>query len=183
MPWDKIAVDLIGPWGIDVPNIGELKFKALTIIDTCTMLCEVIQIENKSANHIVQKLEQSWLARYPRPSKCVHNQGPEFKAAAFQLYLASLRVKPTLTTVKNPQSNAICERMHKMVKDMLHVYLLDNPPQDVGTAIEIVNTVLVAVQKALRTYVHQALGILPRALVFHRDMLLPLPIQADFNLI
>ena len=49
VPWEEIAVDCIGPWKIDIPNVGQLRIKALTAIDTCTTLSEIIRLENDSA--------------------------------------------------------------------------------------------------------------------------------------
>eukprot|EP00977_Amphora_coffeiformis_P006987 scaffold1513_cov100-Amphora_coffeaeformis.AAC.36 len=37
--------------------------------------------------------------------------------------------------------------------------------------------------RAIRSAVHTTLQISPGALVFHRDMLLPIPVMADYNLI
>ena len=65
MPWDEIAVDLIGPWKV---NIGgtELLFKALTCIDPVTNLVEIIRINNKSSRHVAEQFANCWLSRYPR---------------------------------------------------------------------------------------------------------------------
>ena len=46
-----------------------------------------------------------------------------------------------------------------------------------------VDSVLNACQQALQTVIHCTLNISPGALVFGRDMLLPIPILADFQLI
>jgi hypothetical protein len=86
-------------------------------------------------------------------------------------------------TVKNPQANAVCERMHQTIKDSLRTICHSNPPQNVVTAVELVDTVLASASYASRTAVHRTLGVLPGALVFGRDMLLPIPVLTDYNLI
>ena len=63
-PWDEVAVDLIGPWKIQV-NGQELIFHALTCIDPVTNLTELVWIDNKSAAHVGMKFENTWLSRYP----------------------------------------------------------------------------------------------------------------------
>ena len=73
--------------------------------------------------------------------------------------------------------------MHKTCVDMLHIYLCENPPPKIETALDIVDSVLASAQCALCTCIHRTLGISPGSLVFHRDMLLPIPVLADYNLI
>ena len=64
LPWNEVAVDLIGPWPLDVA--GEIvKFDALTCIDPVTNLTELILIHNRTSQHVAQQFENCWLARYP----------------------------------------------------------------------------------------------------------------------
>jgi transposase InsO family protein len=182
-PWEEVAVDLIGPWSVEVPMQGEVQIQALTVIDTATTLAEIIRIENKSSEHIALLFENNWLARYPRPLRCIHDQGGEFSGAAFQATLATEDIQAVPTTVKNPQSNAICERMHKTCGGQIRVLARSNPPHNVATAIELVDSVIASASRALRTAVHRTLGVSPGSLVFQRDMLLPIPLLSDFELI
>ena len=85
-PWREVAVDLIGPWRINV-NGQEVVFRALTIIDTVTNYCEIIRINNKTAAHVGLQFENAWLSRYPRPLKCIFDQGKEFTGEGFQRVL------------------------------------------------------------------------------------------------
>jgi hypothetical protein len=64
VPWEEVAVDLIGPWKIEVPD-GTISFFPLTMIDTATTLSEIIRIENKTSQHVALQFENSWLVRYP----------------------------------------------------------------------------------------------------------------------
>ena len=57
------------------------------------------------------------------------------------------------------------------------------PPPNIETALEIVDEVIYGAQHALWTWIHRSLGIAPGNLVFGRDMLLPIPVLADYNLI
>jgi transposase InsO family protein len=178
-PWEEVAVDLIGPWTLRVPT-GDLVVHAITMIDITTTLTETVRIENKTSSHCALQFENHWLSRYPRPLRCVHDQGTEFVGLNFQHMLAMNGIQSVPTTVRNPQANAVCERMHKTVQDMLNSSLRD-PPDNVATAIELVDTCLAAASRALRSAVHQSMQISPGALVFHRDMLLPIPLSADYN--
>ena len=48
-----------------------------------TNLAEIIRINNKTSAHISMLFENNWLAQYPRPSRCIHDNGGEFTGAAF----------------------------------------------------------------------------------------------------
>jgi transposase InsO family protein len=153
---------------------------AITIIDVTTTLAETIRIENKTASHCAMQFENHWLSRYPRPLRCIHDQGTEFIGLNFQHMLAMNGIESVPTTVRNPQANAVCERMHKTVLDMLSSSLRE-PPDNVATATELVDTCLAAASRALRSAIHQSMQVSPGALVFHRDMLLPIPMLANYN--
>ena len=113
-PWFEVAIDLIGPWQVTIgPQV--LSFQALTCIDTVTNLAEVPHINNKTSAHISMLFKNNWLARYPRPSRCIHDNGGEFTVAAFLHMLRANGIKDVTTTVKNPQANAKCERLHNLI--------------------------------------------------------------------
>ncbi len=46
-PWEEVAIDLIGPWVLQV-NGRPCEFNALTCIDTASNLVELIRIDNKT---------------------------------------------------------------------------------------------------------------------------------------
>ena len=110
-PWHTVAVDLIEPWKT-VVNGQTLEFKALTIMDTVTNLLEIVQIDNKSSENITQLFANTWLSQYLWPAQVIHDNGGKFIGHEFQNMLRNLGITAKPTTVKNPQSNAICERMH-----------------------------------------------------------------------
>ena len=83
LPWSNIAVDLIGPWTLKIDD-QNIKFTALTIIDTVTNLVEIVRLENKSSAHVALQFENNWLARYPLPSHITYDQGTKFTGAEFQ---------------------------------------------------------------------------------------------------
>ena len=82
-PWNQVDVDLIGPWKIKINNL-EVIFNTLTCIDPVTNLTEMIRINNRTSIHVAEQFSNCWLARYPRPNRCVHDKGSEFIGIAFQ---------------------------------------------------------------------------------------------------
>jgi hypothetical protein len=46
--WSEVAMDMIGPWTIEVGDRTE-KFSTLTIIDLVTNLVEIVHVTNKTS--------------------------------------------------------------------------------------------------------------------------------------
>ncbi len=78
--------------------------------------------------------EEVLLSRYPWAARCVHDNVGEFVGPEFQFLLQSCRIKDAPTSSKNPQANAICERMHQTVGNILCTLLHGEPPRDVTKA-------------------------------------------------
>ncbi len=57
-PFEEVAVDLIGPWKVQVPG-KPYKFNALTAIDTLTNLVKIFRIDRKISEHITLRFSQS----------------------------------------------------------------------------------------------------------------------------
>ncbi len=93
----------------------------LTAIDTVTNLVELIRIDNKESNTVARKLVQCWLTGYLWPQHCIHYPGTEFTGPEFQTLLQNCHIRDVCTTAKNPQSNAVCERMHQTVGDVSQI--------------------------------------------------------------
>ena len=170
-PFEECAVDLIGPWPVIIHG-KEHTFLALTIIDPVTNLTELVRVDSKESDHIARKFAQTWLSRYPWPQRCIHDNGGEFTGWKFQKLLEQSNIKDVPTTSRNPTANAVCERMHQTVGNVLRTLVHDNPPRGTRQAKDLVNEALSIAQHALRCSVHTTLGSSPGSLVFNRDMFL-----------
>ena len=176
-PWKDVAVDLSGPWKAFVDN-KEVIFHTLTIIDVFTGWVEIIPITTKDGGVISDLFVREWLRRYPRPSRVIYDNGGEFACYRFQSVLTLWHVIPTPITVKNPRANAIVERMHKVLRDMLRVQLAskhkkENPVEDLTSAAAY----------ALRATVHGVTRFAPSQLVFSKDMILRTNMKANVELV
>ena len=78
---------------------------------------------------VIQFFNKKWICRYPRPQKVVFDNGYDFKRDYTPL-LNNFGIKPVLTTIKNPQANAMVERGHQVVLNMLYTKDLDNKVLD-----------------------------------------------------
>ena len=173
MPFEECAVDLIGPWTIQVQD-KPYEFNALTIIDTVSNLVELVWIDNKISAQISKKYAQ-WPTWYPWPARCIHDNGGKFIGPEFQLLLQGCLIKDVLMTSKNPQANAICEHMHQTVGNVLKTLLHLNGAR----AKESIDEALAITMHTIWTGIHSTLGSSPGSLVFNRDMFLNIPLIAN----
>ena len=140
-------------------------------------------MDSPKARHAARAFELGWLHRYPRPVRCIHDQGNEYLGPEFQSLLKKNGIQDVPISVRNPQANAICERMHQVVGNALRTLFNSNPPQDQGNAKEILEYALSLASYSLRATFHRTLGISPGALVFHRDMIIDVPFVANLMLL
>ncbi len=173
-------MDLIGPWIVQVCG-NPFEFSALTAIATVTNLVELIWVDDKKLETIAQKYAQCWLSRYPWPQRCVHDPGGEFTGPEFETLLENCHIKDVCTSAKNPQSNAVCERMHQTVGNVLRTLLHGEPAQYITTAKEFVDEARYIATHAMRAGEHNTLCSSPGSLVFNRDMFLNLPLIDDWH--
>ena len=178
-PWREVHVDLIGPWELTVQG-KSTTFSALTMIDPVTQLVELVRIENKQSDHIAMLFENTWLSRYPKPQSCTYDQGGEFIGNGFQRLLEHHGIHRSPAGKQTPTANSICERMHQTVGNTLRTLEYLHTVDSMTTAHKMVDTALANCTFAIRAALHSGLKATPGSLVFGRDMILDLPVVADW---
>ena len=186
-PWNTVCVDLIGPYSLKAKirsTDGKLKereitLQAMTFIDPATSWFEIAEVPDtdKTSARISRLFDQVWLSRYPRPQKVLYDNGSEFKKN-FQPLIKDFAVKATCTSIKNPQANAILERIHQVVGSMLKTKDLVNIEFD---ELDMWSPILASVAYAIRCSHHSTLNATPGQLVFGRDMLLDLKFEPNYE--
>jgi hypothetical protein len=191
-------VDLIGPYTLkDKTGTVILDFMCLTMIDPATGWFEIIELPttdvqyvkkgkeivevilDKSSACISKLFNKQWLSRYPRPMYIVYDNGSEFKLH-FRDLCDSYNIKRKPTTVKNPQANAILERVHGVFADMMRTSGIEGSDD---LSPETVDDFIVNAAWAIRSTHHTVLRSTPGAAVFGRDMLFDVPFLADWTAI
>jgi hypothetical protein len=56
IPWVEVAINLIGPWTVQLPN-ETFNFMALTCIDPLTNFANAIRLRDKTTSHIGMQFE------------------------------------------------------------------------------------------------------------------------------
>ena len=154
------------------PATGWFEIAQVPIFDIVWKDNDIIDTWDKSAldkslARISQLFNQVWLSRYPRPNKVVFDNGSEFKKN-FILLLKDFSIKPTLTTIKNPQSNAVIECIHQVIDSMIKTQPLEDQVLDY---INPFGEFLASIAWAMRSSYHRTLEATPAQLVIGRDMI------------
>ena len=123
-PCHTVCVDCVGLYTVriktDRKKVQKQTVRVLTMVDPATGWFEMGEIPEGDFNskRVSQLMNQYWLSRYPRPVKCICDNGSEFKKDIPRL-IKDFGIKYKPVKVVNPQANAIVERIHGVVNDML----------------------------------------------------------------
>jgi hypothetical protein len=160
-PWKCLCVDLISPYLLKGKDNSQIDFMALTMIDLASSWFKNVELPivtwlwrqtvngkelltanmtfDKTSDCIEKLVNKTWLCRYPRCCQLIHNNEGEFKLH-FKYLCKSYGKKHKSSTVKNPQANAILERMHQVLGQMLCTAEINMTksvtPDDVGVFLD-----------------------------------------------
>jgi hypothetical protein len=174
-PWDRVNVDLIGPYTVKTPS-KKYELRAMTMIDPATGWFEMAPIVSPTSDEAQRIFDSYWLARYPRPRQCGFDNGSEFKWL-FKELCENYGLEQKSTTSYNPQGNSIIERVHQVLGDSLRTFQLQEQELAVVNPWE---PFMTSVAYAVRSTYHTTLEATPGQLVFGRDMILPIRFKADW---
>jgi transposase InsO family protein len=169
IPWDKMCIDLIGPYKIRRKGHKPLVCRCVTMIDPATGWFEICQYDDKRSITVANIAEQEWFSRYPWPSQITYDRGSEFIGHEFQdMIVNDYGIKRKPITVRNPQANAIVERIHQVIGNIIRTFELQTNYLDEDDPWK---GILSATAFAVRSTYHTTLQKTPGQLVFGRDMI------------
>ena len=181
IPWDKLCVDLIGPYKIRRKGQPDLVCRCVTMIDPATGWFEICQYDDKRSITVANIVEQEWLCRYPWPTQITFDRGSEFIGHDFKDMVKNdygIKTKPI--TTRNPQANAIVERVHQVIANIIRTFELQDNYLDEDDPWK---GILAATAFAVRSTYHTTLQKTPGQLVFGRDMIFNLEHKANWEYI
>ena len=151
----------------------------MTFIDPATGWFEITEVplDDQSSARISKLFYEVWLSRYSRPKKVLYDNGSEFKKD-FQPILKDFAIQAACTSIKNPQSNAILERIHQVVGSMLKTQDLKEKIFDSWKSW---SKILASVAYAIMCSYQSTLQATPCQLVFGRDMLLNIGFEPNYE--
>ena len=96
------------------------------MIDPATGWSDVAEIPNKTAAEIRYITKKNWFNRYPFPQKIVFDSGTEFMAECAKMCQIDYGFKRKPITNRNHHSNAIMERIHKTIGNIIKTFDVSN---------------------------------------------------------
>ena len=185
-PWEEVQVDLVGPWAFKIPPNWSVSVLVLTCIDPFTGLCDACRLLNKTSSHVSEQFFNLWLKRYPRPLRCIHDNGGEFIAPPFKQLLQHMGITNVTTTVKNPQSNSVIERMHLTFGQILRAILAETKLSNEQHSYHLnsfIDSSLASSLYAINCAINSTTNVSPGAFVFQRDMILPIQQLTNWEIV
>ena len=177
-------MDLIGPYTLKGKDKTEIDFMCLTMIDPATSWLEIVGLPvvdkptistgarehkgisthntpqvtyfNKSSAMIITLVNKTWFSWYSRCQQVIYDNGSKFKLH-FEALCDTYGIKRKPTRVKNPQANAILERVHQVIMAMLRTAEIDMADSVDASDVD---TFLTNVSWAIRSTYHTVGGAL-----------------------
>jgi hypothetical protein len=125
-------------------------------------------------SHLVNRC---WFSRYPHCKNIIYDNGSKFNLN-FEALCDSYRVKRKPTSIKNPQANAILERIHQVVMAMVCTSEINMADSVASSDIDAVPT---NPSWAIFSTYHMVLKASSGATIFGRDMMFDIPFIADWK--
>ena len=122
-----MCIDLIGPYKIRRQGKPDLVCRCVTMIDPATGWFEIHQYDDKRSITVANITEQEWSSRYPWLTQITYDRGSEFIGQDFQKIIKEdYGIKGKQITLRNPQINAICERVHQVIGNIIRTFELES---------------------------------------------------------
>jgi len=179
-PWEKLCVDLTEPYNNKNKSNNQIqRLWCLMMIDPATGWFEIKELKGKEAISVANSVEQTWLTRYPWPREIVFDRGTEFMSQFAKMIEEDYEIFCWSITTRNPQANSIIERIYQTLGNIIrtvevHVSdLTSESPRD---------GILSAAMFALRATYYTIVQTTPTQLVFGRDTMLNVKVEANWQM-
>ena len=190
-PWETLCVDLIGEYKFTTAEKQSryrmtttegrtVHLRAVTMIDPATGWIEIREVDSARADLVANQVELAWLTRYPLPSKVILDRGREFLKEFKVMMKDDYGIEVASITTRNPQANAILERVHQTIGNIIRTFNVRKMTLDDKNPWE---GILASTMFALRATVHTTTQYTPTQLAFGRDSILNVRHDANWHAI
>ena len=159
---DVVSLDIVRP--LPVTERGNQYL--LTSIDHFIRFCDAIPIPSQNTENIGREFVTKIVTQFRISKKLLTDRGANFTSALLRESCRLLKIRKFQTCSFNPQANGVCERMHKLLVDMLSHFVR----KDARNWDEYVHYAVIA----YRAIPHSSTKYSPYYLVFGRDLRLPI---------
>ena len=121
-PWDTLSIDIVGPLPLDHRHEFLIVF-----VDCYSKYTILIPSSNHTANTVSEALMCHVIPYFGTPRRLLSDRSREFISTIWTKLLRSLGIQQVLTSPDHPECNAINERSHRTLNNMLRARLLEGP--------------------------------------------------------
>ena len=166
-PWDTLSVDIVGPLPADQTGIPH---RVCGCYSRHTIL---VPSSNHTASTVSEALLRHVVPYFGTPRRLLSDQGREFVGDVWGKLMHSLGIQRVLTSPYHPEGNAINERSHRTLNNMLRARLLE------GTSSKAWVEKVPGLMLTLNAMSHEPLGFSASMVVTGREPTLPSDVQHD----
>ena len=121
-PWNTLSIDIVGPL------LADRRHEFLTVfVDCFSKYTILVPSSNHTTSTVNEALMRHVVPYFSTPKRLLSDRGREFISAIWTKLLHSLGIQQVLTSSYHPEGNAINERSHRILNNMLHARLLEGP--------------------------------------------------------
>ena len=170
-PWDTLSIDIVGP----LPADHHQEF-LIVFVDCYSKFTILVPSSNHTANTVSKALLHHMIPYFGTPRRLLSDRGHEFISDIWTKLLHSLRIQRVLTSPYHPEGNAINERSHRTLNNMLHARLLE------GSSSKAWVDKVPGIMLTLNAMPHEPHGFLASMIATGREPTLPPDVHLDTHL-
>ena len=121
-PWDTLSIDIVER----LPPDHRHEF-LIVFVGCYSKYTILVPSSNHTANTVSEALVRHVIPYFGIPRRLLYDRGREFISAIWTKLLRSLGIQQVLTSPYHPEGNAINERSHRILNNMLRARLLGGP--------------------------------------------------------
>ena len=121
-PWDTLSIDIVGP----LPPDHRHEF-LIVFVGCYSKYTILIPSSNYTANTVSEALMRHVIPYFGTPRRLLSDRGRKFISTIWTRLLRLLGIQQILTSPYHPEGNAINERSHRTLNNMLRARLLEGP--------------------------------------------------------
>ena len=167
-PWDTLSVDIVGP----LPADHRQEF-LIVFVDCYSRYTILVPSSNHTASIVSEALLRHVVPYFGTPRHLLSDRGREFVGDVWGKLMRSLGIQRVLTSPYHPEGNAINERSHRTLNNMLRARLLE------GTSSKAWVEKVPGIMLALSAMSHEPHGFSASMVATVREPTLPPDVQHD----
>ena len=161
-PWETVSIDIVGPLPVD----GRSNRFIVTIIDVYSRYLIAVPVKNHRAATVSRYLYESVVAYFGAPRSILSDRGTEFTSIFWETLSQMLGAKIKLTAPYYPQGNAVIERSHQTLNNMLRTMLLEKERREWSSLIP-------SIMLYMNSMIQEKTGVSAGEILFGRNPNLP----------